>query len=1022
MEPITPSFHGSTAKTCAHCTSCSRSNNAHLIFGRLGNSGSSKASAGQTATTAAAATTATLQLLLPLPPEIWYHVLDQALCMLLPQATTPRTYMTYIFPLLLTCHAFHNHCRPQTYPHLRKHRLLQLFTRWKAAHSREVHFYHHPLRTHVRYALPDRVGNPPGEEYETLYSFIKRSYLFGCDSVCGTVIPVEGGLDGAGTTANNTAGTAAAAAAAAAGAGVGPGVGAGATPTQAPAPAPTAGAGAGAAAAPAAPAAPASATAPALQHHTQQQQQGPPLLNQIQPNGVQGQVLIAPPPPPPAGAQTTPQPGGDGGGQGWKNHALQWHVANPTFAAEGTIELYREVVEEYRRMVCGPPKTEWVYELERTLNRPRQEREQEQRRREQQFLQQQHQQHQQQQQHHLHHHHQHQQRLIHQQHCRHRLPSPALLPTTPSSSLREGETSSLPAAIAQGEPLPSESEGRNQCTAPVGDDGDQEGVLNEDRHQMEGSHDLNEWDVFEDDDDDEEDNSGGGNDEEEEEEEEEEEKELGTDEDETEPEPLLPLVEADQGEPMLEEVQPIGNRSAEEETLVDREENEVLNEIEAKGGLRRRDSGHGQSTSEMDVDDEEEEEEEEGGEGEEEDDDGMQSLDEEMELLRRRQEILYALRQQRRQMQQQIRQQRRYSSNDGRRQQQQQPMEGISTATQPLRRRRSKSQSSLEKRQCGSAGVDAETMIMDMALDRPFHTMAPLSPLNPLPPLPPSLSSSSSTMTLSDASQSTLTLSDASSSTVRKSSPHSSRKRSSSRRSHSGSTMDSSTASSGSERSDSARPPSSRRASSRRFHRHDIHPETSTTAELTPQPSTPAPLPSPLPSTSTSSMCQRHATMETPSSNQDSSSGSTSMIAPAKCELHHHHHNRHHHHHHPHHHPRHHHHPHHHHHHHHHHHQTVTPAPQQQKDEFDPQNLGFDLASACANTFASDLAFVLARVPGLGAHFHRFEQLSKLKLHVGWAKHAQSRGGNDVFVMSCSRLIALLAPLANTPLVSERGG
>jgi len=130
-----------------------------------------------------------------LPLEIWFQILSQTLNLLLPMATTPRTYSTYIVPLLLTSRTFYDHCHPVTYPHLRKHRLLQLFTRWKAAHSREVHFYHHPLRNHVRYALPDRVGNPPGEEYETLYSFIKRAYLFGCESVCGTVIPVEGGLE-----------------------------------------------------------------------------------------------------------------------------------------------------------------------------------------------------------------------------------------------------------------------------------------------------------------------------------------------------------------------------------------------------------------------------------------------------------------------------------------------------------------------------------------------------------------------------------------------------------------------------------------------------------------------------------------------------------------------------------------------------------------------------------------------------------------------------------------------------------
>lgn len=130
-----------------------------------------------------------------LPLEIWFQILNQTMNLLLPMATSPQKYSTFIVPLLLTSRTFYDHCHPVTYPHLRKHKLLQLFTEWKKAHAREVHFYHHPLRNHVRYALPDRVGNPPGEEYETLYSFIKRTYLFGCESVCGTVIPVEGGLE-----------------------------------------------------------------------------------------------------------------------------------------------------------------------------------------------------------------------------------------------------------------------------------------------------------------------------------------------------------------------------------------------------------------------------------------------------------------------------------------------------------------------------------------------------------------------------------------------------------------------------------------------------------------------------------------------------------------------------------------------------------------------------------------------------------------------------------------------------------
>ncbi|KAG0234520.1 hypothetical protein BGW41_001119 [Actinomortierella wolfii] len=866
-------LYGSLAVACTHCTLCNnRTNNSH---GRYGNGGNLVVPAASSVPFSPPPPPPPPHL----PPEIWYHILDQALSMLLPQATTPRTYMTLIFPLLLTCHAFYNHCRPHTYPHLRKHRLLQLFTRWKAAHSREVHFYHHPLRTHVRYALPDRVGNPPGEEYETLYSFIKRSYLFGCDSVCGTVIPVEGGLDGAGLTANN---------------------------------------------APAAPAAAAAANPTGQDHHQQQQQQGQ-QPNQAQINGGQGHVLIAPPPPAPA-ALTTPQQGGDGGGQGWKNHALQWHVANPTFAAEGTIELYRDVVEEYRRMVCGPPKTEWEYELERTLRRPREQRERE-------------------------------QRLREQQQCKDRLPTPV----PPPSSSMESRSIWCP---NPNDPLPSETEWMHQQgdMTDADEGSDEEELLEEDNYQFEGDDDF----------DDEEEETGD------------EDEELETDEDANESEQSMPLVEMRQSPSMLEEAtSSSANRMNTDETFMDQEENEVLNEIEAKGGLRRRDSGHGQSTSEMDIDDDEEEEEDKE---EDDDDDGMQSLDEEMELLRQRQELLYALRQQRRKLQQLMRQRRRHSSNErqqeqqpGQQQQQEQQRIGsVSTTSPPLRRRRSKSQSNVEKWLCGPAAVDAEAMIMDMALDRPLHSMSPLSPLNPLPSSLPPSSNSSSNSTLGGA-----TSASPDSRSLSNRCKQGSRKRLSSRRSQSGSVA--SATSSGSERSDISRP-TSRRISHRYYHRHSS--AQSATSATTESP-TQLPLPSPLPSppASVNHHHQQGTTLETPLAHQQQSVGEPSTISGAESDV-----------------------------------QQHQQSQSHNDDDFDPHNLGFDLASACANTFASDLAFVLARVPGLGAHFHRFEQLSKLKLHVGWAKHAQSRGGNDVFVMSCSRLIALLAPLANTQLVSERGG
>ncbi|KAG0203709.1 hypothetical protein BGX31_003326, partial [Mortierella sp. GBA43] len=263
-----------------------------------------------------------------LPLEIWFQILNQTLNDLLPVSTTPRTFSMNIVPLLLTSRTFHDCCHPVTYPHLRKHKLLQLFTRWKAAHSREVHFYHHPLRNHVRYALPDRVGNPPGEEYEALYGFIKREYLFGCESVCGTVIPVEGGLEAPVMVPSAVSAPPAAAAAMGGGQGQGNENHGAATGT--------------------------------LNHSTPGATTG---------NGVNGGNVVIAPPPAQAAAPVVTHHGGEGGGQSWKNHALQWHVANPTFAAEGTIELYRDVVEEYRRMVCGTAAArEKRREIERAMD------------------------------------------------------------------------------------------------------------------------------------------------------------------------------------------------------------------------------------------------------------------------------------------------------------------------------------------------------------------------------------------------------------------------------------------------------------------------------------------------------------------------------------------------------------------------------------------------------------------------------------------------------------------------------
>ncbi|KAK3814277.1 MAG: hypothetical protein J3Q66DRAFT_34922 [Benniella sp.] len=694
-----------------------------------------------------------------LPLEIWFQILSQTLNLLLPMATTPRTYSTYIIPLLLTSRTFYDHCHPVTYPHLRKHRLLQLFTRWKAAHSREVHFYHHPLRNHVRYALPDRVGNPPGEEYETLYSFIKRAYLFGCESVCGTVIPVEGGLE---------------------------------APIMAPsAPPAPAGQGQGqvhgnnGATATTNPSTPVSTTGP----------------------GSNGENVVVVPPPTQVAAPVVVHHGGEGGGQSWKSHALQWHVANPTFAAEGTIELYRDVVEDYRRVVCGTPAArERQRELERVMD----------------------------------------------------------MMKNPQRYSESQSTHSTPHTQQQ------QQQSEEEDTLEDETEDDMDDTADEDEYEQE---------------------------------------------------------------------------------MIEKDDHEFLTEIEAKGGLRRRDSGHGQSSSEeMDID---------------------EDMDEEERHHHRR------------------------VMNNG--------------SVEPVRTRAVKRESEpmpmdfqLEDSSCSSNGRshyrnglrprkmerscsanEQERLIMDMALDKPYHRhhhnhgQQPLSPVHPLESLDgfrrSSTCSLSSSSSASSSSSSSPALSPSSTSSAV----------SGLGLSRSGSPAPFTPLSPSSRRSgrDSNRPKSARTTLRRSY----SSPST-TTARLYSRPPTShgrSSLDHSLPNAASS---QQHV-QQSPLSR----SSSSSTITHSQPQ------------------------------------QPPQQQQQQQQQELQQQrplraeDLDFDLASACANTFASDLAFVLARVPGLGAHFHRFEQLSKLKLHVGWAKHAQSRGGNDVFVMSCSRLISLLAPLANTPLVSERG-
>ncbi|KAF9576502.1 hypothetical protein EC968_007980 [Mortierella alpina] len=516
--------------------------------------------------------------------------------------------------------------------------------------------------------------------------------------------------------------------------------------------------------------------------------------------------------------------GGDGGGQGWKGHALQWHVANPTFAAEGTIELYRDIVEEYRRVVCGSVAArERSREIERVMD------------------------------------------MI-------KNPERYADISAPASEQEDGMAADAVSGTQSERIMDIEEE----------DEG--EDVESEEDDRGDGYEDVDDDNEF------------------------------------------------------------VAKDTAGEDG------DELLNEIEAKGGLRRRDSGHGQSSSEMDVDEDRDEEE------------SMMDLEPQ---------------------DQQQEQQPSLSKGDkdtGKRasKRESEPMameyqledEGTSTRLRRGLRNR--------KSERSTSASDQERMIMDMALDKQYKAPVSFAPSNLLEPrsLPPLTSSSSSKASLLSASPSAST----SSGVTRSGSPapfspmmrksrdclaygRSKTSRGSLQRSHSspGASM-SARAPKASHYPGSAplqfTGPSSAASAPSTMDIADTH--TSST-------STPAPA-----STST----RHHAPTAAPLLNS-----STSSCTP----------------------------------------QQLPPPPPPSRP-LRVEDLDFDLASACANTFASDLAFVLARVPGLGAHFHRFEQLAKLKLHVGWAKHAQSRGGNDVFVMSCSRLIGLLAPLANTPLVSERGG
>ncbi|KAF9292036.1 hypothetical protein BGZ68_000604 [Mortierella alpina] len=518
--------------------------------------------------------------------------------------------------------------------------------------------------------------------------------------------------------------------------------------------------------------------------------------------------------------------GGDGGGQGWKGHALQWHVANPTFAAEGTIELYRDIVEEYRRVVCGSAAArERSREIERVMD------------------------------------------MI-------KNPERYADIAAPASELQRDMTADSVSGVQSERIMDIEEE----------DEG--EDIESEEDDQEDAYEDVDDDDGF---------------------------------------------VARDTG---------------------GEEGDELLNEIEAKGGLRRRDSGHGQSSSEMDVDEDRDE------------DESMMDLEPQDQLHNQRQE--------------QQPPSTKVDKDTGKRasKRESEPMtmeyqlEEEGTSTRPRRGLRSR------KAERSTSASEQERMIMDMALDKQYKAQSSFTPLNQIEPrsLPSITSSSSSKAALVSVSPSS-----SASGVTRSGSPapfspmmrksrdclaygRSKTPRGSLQRSHSSPGATISTRAPKASYYPAPAPVQFAAASSTA-----LAPSTLDIAE--PQTSSAS-----APSATTTSTRHQAATGVPPSNSSTSS-----------CT-----------------------------------HQQLPPPPPSRP--LRAEDLDFDLASACANTFASDLAFVLARVPGLGAHFHRFEQLAKLKLHVGWAKHAQSRGGNDVFVMSCSRLIGLLAPLANTPLVSERGG
>lgn len=520
---------------------------------------------------------------------------------------------------------------------------------------------------------------------------------------------------------------------------------------------------------------------------------------------VPGNLVIAPPPAPLAPPAPTHH-GGDGGGQGWKGHALQWHVANPTFAAEGTLELYRDVVEEYRRVVCGSPASrERAREMELVMDR---------------------------------------------------IKNPHRYASADSSS--------------------------QQTTA-------------DQRIEMEHMDHIRD-------------------------------------------------IAEESEEDMEENDEEYDDIEDDESDMIERDENELLSEIEAKGGLRRRDSGHGQSSSDMDIDDDVDEDDEED------EDEDMMGLDQQESHLHHHTAANDKL---------------GNGSSSGRfRNSSKREPETMSMDYQlegASRHRRGLLNRKMERSYSAS---EQERLIMDMALDKPYHAMATLSPFHPveakglLPPAP-SGSSSASSYSSSSSSQTSSALGFTRSGSPAPFTPLAP----STRKSR--------------EAMGYSRPKSPRNV----LQRSHSSPDTTTAGVRIP---------------TTANNCNNNNNSRSqlgagPFDTPSSDSMTTPAVSPLDNTT------------------------------------TTAPSPTSSSQTQLPralraEDLDFDLASACANTFASDLAFVLARVPGLGAHFHRFEQLAKLKLHVGWAKHAQSRGGNDVFVMSCSRLIGLLAPLANTPLVSERGG